>query len=541
MNGITRFPEKWRLALWGLIAIFAAIVLPFLLFLVARIFYRFPMDYNEGWNVMFTARLLAGGPLYVPLDDFPLTPMNYPPLSFAIIGGLSYFTGDILLTGRIVSLCSSLIVSLLIFRIIDNVTGQKSAATFCALFWLGLMTRLGGYRLVMHDPQLLAHAFSLAALCLFSEWRDALTPRRVCLLALLCCLALFVKHLVFVVPVVVAIALFSRDKKVFWTFALAGIVFSAIMAYASWQYGGRNLLASFLDLWRAAATRTLIFSIRRIFFAQLGFVVFAPFFLLLVNRRKIWIPYLAYFYLSLALGAYAARGVGVDINAWFDFFIAAAIVFGIFAGSLSLLLETSKPLSESIRHFGRLAFIGLLENKWRPVIVYGVLISALLPLSLRLGRVPRAPMTYEELRRSEQAYQKQVELLRSIPGPALFESLLLGFDAGKEFLYDPFGASQLMVSGRIREMILTDAIRRKIFGAIVLKFNLDDAVCKLRERAVDERKPSATVRERWTDNTLEAIGEHYDLLGPGQFRNYFYVPRNTDAKTAPLCPPRRDA
>jgi hypothetical protein len=537
MNDAKSHPG-WRINLWGLNGIVLALVFPLLLFLVVRILYRFPMSYNEGWNVMFTARLLAGGRLYVPLDDFPLTPMNYPPLSFLIIGGLSYFTGDILLTGRIVSLCSSLIVSLLIFRIIDNVTGQKSAAAFGALCWLGLMTRLAGYPVVMHDQQPLAHAFSLAALCLFSERRGALTPRRVCLLALLCCLALFVKHLVFVVPVVLAIALFFRDKKAFWTFALAGIVFSAVMAYASWQFGGRDLLTNFLDLRRATATWILILATKRIFFAQLGCVVFAPFLLLLANRRKLWIPYLAYFCLSLMLGVYAARGVGVGTNAWFDFFIAAAIVFGIFAGSLSLLLEGSKPPSESIRHFGRLAFMGLPEIKWRPTIVYGILISVVLPLSLRLGPAPQTSPTYEELRRSEQAYQKQVELLRSLPGPALFESLLLGFDAGKEFLLDPFSAAQMMVYGRIPEKLLTDAIREKKFGAVALEFDLGAKMCRLLRSASEKAKLS--VSSRWTDNTLRAVDEYYEALEGERFPYYFYVPRNEPRKEAPACPPRRD-
>jgi hypothetical protein len=491
------------------------------------------MNYNEGWNVMFTARLLAGGPLYVPLDDFPLTPMNYPPLSFAIIGGLSYFTGNILLTGRIVSLCSSLIASLLIFRIIDNVTGQKSAATFSALVWLGLMTRLGGYRLVMHDPQLMAHAFSLAALCLFSEWRDALTPRRICLIALLCCLALFVKHLVFVVPVVLAIALFFADKRAFLIFAAAGVVFSAIMAYGSWHYGGAHLLANFLDFNRPVLNWKIISRIRQIFFAGFAFVVFAPFLILLVRRRKGWLPYLLYFCLSFVLGAYATRGVGVDINAWFDFFIAAAIIFGIFTGDLPHIIGAPASSWARLGRFAPLGGVGL--------VLYAVLVSALLPLAPQLRSGLRAALNYDKLQRTEQAYRKQVELLRSIPGPALFESLLLGFDAGKEFLYEPFGAAQMMISGRIRETILTDAIRRKTFGAIVLEFNLDDAVCKLNGPAGTEPRLKHGSRQRWTDNTLRTAGEHYQLLDRERFPYYFYVPRPKGAEAAPLCPPRRDA
>ena len=532
MNGTTRFPEQWRLALWGLITIHAAIVLPFLLFLVARIFYRFPMNYNEGWNVMFTARLLGGRPLYVPLDNFPLTPMNYPPLSFAIIGGLSYLTGDILLTGRIVSLCSFVIVSLLIFRIIDNLTGHKLAAAVGALFWIGLMTRLGGYRLVMHDPQLLAHAFSLAALCLFSEWRDALTPRRVCLLVLLCCLAVFVKHFIFVVPVVLAIALVFRDRRSLWVFALAGIACSASMAYAVWCYGGEYFWSNFVDFDRSVSNWRMLSAIENLFVFKLVVVTFGPFIVLMAIRRTRWLPYLLYFPLAMLLGAFASRGHGVDINAWFDFFIAAAIVLGMFAGDLPRIIAVPAPSWPRPGQFARPCGSGL--------IFYVILASALLPFAPQLRNDLRTVLNYDDLRRSDQAYHSQVQLLKSIPGPALFENLLMGFDAGKECVYEPFGAAQLMVSGRMRERILTDAIRDRSFGAIVLSFNIDEMLCILRERGVDEQKPSATLRERWTDNTLKVIGEHYELLGPSQFRNFVYVPRNTDVTVAPLCPPRRD-
>src|SRR6266508_5884564 len=90
----------------GLIAAFLFLVIPFLLYATVRIGYAPAIDYNEGFNVVHTSRLLSGEPLYLPLSDFPLTPVNYPPLSFVIIGGLSYFTGSVLVTGRVIALLS---------------------------------------------------------------------------------------------------------------------------------------------------------------------------------------------------------------------------------------------------------------------------------------------------------------------------------------------------------------------------------------------------------------------------------------------------
>src|SRR5262245_7126087 len=61
---------------------------------VVRMSYRHQIgfSYNEGWNVINTARLLQGQNLYVSPDRFPLTPVGYPPLSFVIVGALSHFT-----------------------------------------------------------------------------------------------------------------------------------------------------------------------------------------------------------------------------------------------------------------------------------------------------------------------------------------------------------------------------------------------------------------------------------------------------------------
>src|SRR5258706_9172424 len=119
------------------------------------------------------------------------------------------------------------------------------------------------------------------------------------------------------------------------------------MGFASWLYGRGSLFSNFLDASRAVVSGVAVWRVKQIFFAQRFFIVVAAFLVLLSNLRRLWAPYLVYFCLAFALAAYVCRGVGVDINAWIDFFIAAAIVFGIFAGSPSRLLGTANPPAEN--------------------------------------------------------------------------------------------------------------------------------------------------------------------------------------------------
>lgn len=519
-------PRGWTVALWTVIAVYAAAEAPLLIHLAARMFYRFPLNYNEGWNAMFAADVLAGRPLYVPLDRFPLTPNNYPPLSFPLIGGLGRLSGDLLLTGRIVALFSSALVGAAIYRIVANVTAQRPAGVLAALFWLWMMLGMAPERLVMYDPQMLGHAFALAALGLFSEWRGRLTARRVRLLALFCCVALFIKHLLVGAPLAIAAALFFGDRRGFKIFAAAGIAVAAAMLGAAWLYGRENLFSNFLDASRALRSGILAWRIKTIFILHRFIIAAAAFVLLLGSRRRAWTPYLFYFCLSFAVGAYVCRGVGVDMNAWFEFFIAAAIVFGIFAGSFRLLPGIS-PAAESS---GGL-FPARPGGGWQAVPLYAVLLSALLPLAARPRGLPGA----EELRRSERAYLRQVALLRSIPGPALYEDLLLGFDAGKEFLYEPFNAAQQMAGGRMPESILTDAIARKEFGAIVLEADLDAALCGENLSPGQGQKLDFTTRSRWTENSLRAVALNYQPLAEENFPYYFYVPRASGSRPASPC------
>ena len=585
--GIRQIPASLHAAiLSGLIVAFLVLIFPFLLYDIIRMSYAFTIGYNEGWNVIHTSRLLDGKPLYLPLNGLPIAPVNYPPLSFVIIGTLSYFTGNVLLTGRLVSLISLLAVSCLIFGTIANFTSSRSSALLGALLWLALVVQEAGAYVGMYDPQMLAHVFSMGAFYLYSKWTEDLAYKKTCVLAFLCCFALFIKHLLIVVPITLAIALFLTRRRAFWTFALAGILIFSLMLFGTWLYGEENVFADFIDFSRPVFSEKAKIVSLLLFLNDFVWVLFLPFVILVVESEEKWMSALLYFSFSFLLGSYSIGGMGMSWNAWFDFFIAAAIVVGLLAacgpaivrnsvssdrltslglglilvGGLVAVLGNEFMIASYMSPRGMLALslalstvtVGIMLISRRRMaailgrmvlpdgvtalnglalgmLVYGILAASILPFCINLKASLGPVLNFDRLKQQEEAYRKDVALLQSITGPALYEDLLLGFAAGKELLFEPFNGTLLIVSGRIPERILLDPIRQKYFAAIVLNVDIEQKLRIINRREIDPLKPRLpSWGDKWTDNTFRAIRDNYELLDlNGHKFRFFYVPRKT--------------
>jgi hypothetical protein len=167
------------------------------------------------------------------------------------------------------------------------------------------------------------------------------------------------------------------------------------------------------------------------------------------------------------------------------------------------------------------------------LLFYGVVATSLfLPVNHLLRGNLHSVFNYDQLGHNEEIYRNDVRFLKSIPGSALFENPLLGFDAGKEFLFDPFNGTQMMVAGRIAEQLLVARIREKYFGVIALVGDFEGKLSELDKMPSELEGPKATLSDRWTDTTLLAIKENYERIDtgcPGEF--FFYVPRYTTAPT----------
>jgi hypothetical protein len=249
-----------------------------------------PLDYGEGWNVVHTLRFLNGKSLYVPLTALPITPVNYPPLSFFIIGGISCLTGSVLVTGRVVSLISLIIISYQIYRILVSLVLDKTVAWLGMFLWLTLMVSVAEKYVGAYNPQMLAHVFSLGALCLYIELSDELSHLNIILIAFLCCIGLFIKHLVIPIPLSIALMLFISKRRLFWVFTFVGVLISSLMFFGSWLYGSNDFLSNFLDLDRQVSYQKAVYDIMDVFFSRSTWIIFLPFFILVFAKPKgIWV------------------------------------------------------------------------------------------------------------------------------------------------------------------------------------------------------------------------------------------------------------
>jgi hypothetical protein len=489
----------------GLDIILLMLLTPFLIYDIQRIGYTVSLTYNEGWNVFHVSRILHGEVLYQPLTRFPFTPVNYPPLSFLLVGAMSFFTGNVLFAGRLLALVALLFVALLIYWILEGLNPNRPASALGALLWLILMTREANFYVGSYDPQLIGHVFSLGALYLYVRRRDKLTVPEITAIALLCSLALFIKFLLISVPMTIAVTLLLSDKKRLGPFALVGVVMLMSMGLASWLLFGRDFFTNIFvvehdrgwQIWRWLAL------VKFVLVDRFGIVLLAPAAMLLPKIQRRWAFALIYLVVSLVTGVYFSGASGVIVNAWFDFFIAASLIVGILAG------EFEQSVTGQVR-----------------VAVCGILVACLLPGLADLKPQVERTLDYSGLQQGEQTYRSELRRLHSIPGLALFESPLLGFAAGKEFLFDPFIGTELILSKRFPESFLTERIRNGYFSAIVLGPDTGGKLSAFDKSRARPPGPRSTVNERWTDGTLIAILENYQLLdqeNPGG--SFFYVPR----------------
>jgi hypothetical protein len=73
----------------------------------------------------------------------------------------------------------------------------------------------------------------------------------------------------------------------------------------------------------------------------------------------------------------------------------------------------------------------------------------------------------------QRQFDSEVSLLRSHPGPAFCESLLLCYEAGKSYEYDPFNSANLVKLGRLDPAPLLAKISQGQIAAVQLCCSLD--------------------------------------------------------------------
>jgi hypothetical protein len=353
------------------------------------------------------------------------TIQNYPPLSFHLIGALGAAFGNTNMAGRAVSLVSLALVCLLTGGIAQRFSGSRWAgwyAGLCPLVWIGVFA---ANRIAMNDPQFPGMVFELAGFYIY-VCRPAATAALTGSAALFA-LAVFTKHNLIAAPAAVAAQmLLSRDWRGFALWAGTGTALAAAGVAATMAFDGRFFLAHLLSARAADYATGLNYNI------AYG-LAFAP----AIAVGALWsvrhlvpgpnrVLALAWIVANV-VGAVLLFGHGVDKNILFEALMFDAIVVAVAARTR--LTDSDRPAVPAVI----LATIA----SW-PVIMVPALAF-------------QSPRDLAALPRIEADFAAGIDLVRSRPGPAWCENLLLCNAAGKPMVFDAYYTQDQIEAGRLPE------------------------------------------------------------------------------------------
>jgi hypothetical protein len=185
-----------------------------------------------------------------------------------------------------------------------------------------------------------------------------------------------------------------------------------------------------------------------------------------------------FFFTSLFTGMFFSAGTGIAINVYFSNFFAISIVMG-----MLLYAAWSVPSP-----FAKYKFLGRREVP--------LILSAFLLLAFILSGYSNVWRSIAALPEEQRRYDAEVSFLRAQPGPAICESLLRCYDAGKPYVYDPFHFTRLVSLNELDSAELVAEIKTFHYGAIQLHGTLPSL-----------ERPN----ERFPDAVLDAIDHYYSL------------------------------
>jgi hypothetical protein len=460
---------------WVALALILAFSLLTLCYPAVRAFYRFESNYNEGWNVYNALAAMQHQPLYYP--KYGWTTVDYPVLSFYFVGYISHFTGDYLLTGRLISLIALLLSCVLVGLIVKKLTGGWKPALFAGAFCLGLFCSRATDYVATDDPQMFAHVFFLSGLWLYLGGRPS--TGRIAGITSLFALGGNIKHSPLPACLAVFSDLFMTSKSKALQFALFGLFLLAVSIAFNIRVGGPFFISQLMlsTTYSFAKLRDAFFTLH----SPLGLpLTFSAFWSLWQLRNPQARTISLYFFWSVLTCLAFGGGSGVGDNAHFDIFFAMSIITGAW---LDLLWKAPIP------SFGK-------GGRWRflvPVLLYLCVAFAFVSQGVKL----RNDFTLLSMR--ERAYIREVSFLVEHPGPAICESLIMCYDAGKPFIFDPFNATRLVRLGKLDSKEIVQRIAAREYAA----FQLDTSV-------------DLKATDRFPEDVLYALDKYYyeALKGP---------------------------
>jgi len=461
-------------------------------FPMRRISTNVEVSYNEGWNAYRAAMVASKIPLYGVRPRGFGTGTAYPPISFHLIGNLGT-TNTFVAVGRWVSLISLIATGIFVALIVRRGGGSSHVAVFSFLLYEIGIALLTPDRVGMNDPQLLGEAFSAAGLYFYV--RNPQSKRSLCASALLLCLAGFTKHNLIAFPAAIAIDSFLRSRRAFITWAGAMFLSAGLLTAMTLWIDGRYFP---LHLMGGGGKRAYSFAM-----AWSGYHLYAILFQSLLVIATAWIIYkfrsqrviaLA-FVLTHVLAFLLAGGFGVGPNIFFNSLAVTVIASGLALSDMRAAVEKWRPA-------------GLDWSATLMFALFAVSIMAFVPGQLRRDRAKMRVLASQQ-----EEFNSAVQFVKTHPGPALCESLLLCYEAGKPFEYEPFSVRDQLKTGVLHEGDILHLLQTHHFQTVQIALRSDEGNVKDPELKAslssDQTQPDT--ERRFTPAFMKELLKDYQL------------------------------
>jgi hypothetical protein len=489
-------------------------------FPIARVFFRIQLGYSEGWNIYNTTTLVNHQLLY-PVR-YGWTTVNYPMLSFAVLAVLHHFTHEYLFTARALSLVGLAGSCILVAAIVRILGASRQLSVLAGFFCLSLFaTNAGGY-FGMDDPQILAQVFFLAGLLLYLWRRNSRLA--IAGVALLFVIGGSIKHnpIEFPLAVLIDTALVA-PRRALW-FSLCGLGLAGAAIALNIHFGGPYFVTQMLTPRSWTPAKTLDCLVTALGPVLIPFLAVLPMaFVLRKDKQRRIISILLV--TSLLLGGYFGGGSGVSINALFGALLAIAIMAGLLWERLWKLDRTQIGDRDS----GQSRNCGVLNQrcaKWPfvaktswlnkpPCLRYApayffawLIIPWLLVPAIASGfnRNQWDPLRrLSETAAAERRFDYETAMLHNLPGPAICESLLRCYFAGKPYIFDPFNTTRLIQFGKLDPKPMIEGLRQQRYAAVQFDYPVQ------KERSSERFDPAivGAIEQSYVPALVNEDGEIY--------------------------------
>ncbi len=440
----------------------------------AAIHYPYGLDYGEG-IVWQQAALMFTPAAYGDITTFPMIVFHYTPLFHVVSRGLAAATsGDLFISGRAVSILSTIGCGIAIAALVDSVvatgaTRTRRIAVAVASALIALCLRQVVAWSVLMRVDMLAHFFSL--LGLWFGIRALRVPRSVYVASLCFLLAVFTKQNAITAPAAFfGAALVLRPRvaaRGLLCCALGGITTLAILAYVT---DGQILRHIFLynvnrvDLSQLHIARDVAADNLGLIASALvgGFQLAAPLWTLLrtstrgVTARAILDspPYSAAVVMLAYSGIATVMLIGiVKVGANYNYTIEWLLSLCVLAGSSVAMLMRDVGSREPERVIAHVRY---------PNVLFGPLL--LVAQIMAFVQFDTAALSDPRHRGDLQAL---VARIRNAPVPVVSDDMVLVMRAGKRVEIEPAIAAELASVGRWDERIYIQRIQRHDFAMFI--------------------------------------------------------------------------